>query len=258
MAREPIDETLSSQELDKALEADGAVEDELLASAAVLPIVEPQPSQAPPSETRGLVRALWFFGAIVTAMLVLQTFELFLARSLPEEVAAGGASGARPAPVVPPPAPAEEVDRTLREMRLRLSRSLYEDVARTLEPLAEDPALLDKDQRFEANLLLARAHRQLGNVEKAQLYSLRATDQMIERREPAQVLEYASGLAEQGRHPEARAELMKLLARRDAMTARDQAWLTLAHARIADAWYLQARRSGQLPPLPGAPQAVER
>lgn len=250
MATESTDDTLSSDELDKALAATESIEDELLASAADVPIVEPRPERLPAGETRGLVRALWFFGVIVTAMLVLQTVQLFLPRLPPVVAASGGPPKA--SPIASEPTPAQEIDLTLREMRVRLSRSLYLDVIRTLEPKVQDPMVLDPDQRFEAYLLLAKAYRALGNVEKAQAWSLRATDQMIERREPAQVLEYASGLADQGRLPESRVELMKLLARRDGLGAKDSQWLSLAEARVADSWYAQAKAGQQIAPLPGA------
>jgi hypothetical protein len=257
MAHDSADDTLSSDELDKALEATETIEDELLASASELPIVEPQPTLLPPrAETHGLVRALWFFGVIVTAMLVLQTVQLLLPR-LPHDVAASGGAAPHAAPAIHSPMPAEEIDRTLREMRVKLSRSLYLEVIRVLEPKALDPVLLDNDQRFETYLLLAKAYRALGNPEKAQLWSLRATDQMVERREPAQVVEFAGGLADQGRPSEARVELMKLLARRDAFTRKDEAWLSIAEARVADTWYAQAKHSPQVAPLPGAERSVK-
>jgi hypothetical protein len=259
MAHDSADDTLSD-ELDRALEnepADELLRDQLLGSAADVPIVEPRldPTPRPRDETRGLVRALWFFGIVITALFVLQTVQLFLSRG-PREVAANGPGPSiRSSPLAPSPTPAEEVDRTLRDMRVRLSRNLYEDVVRVLEPKALDPGL-DKDQRFEAYLLLAKAHRALGNQEKAQMWQLRATDQMVERREPAQILEYAGALADQGQLAEARAELLKLLARRDGLTKKDEQWLSIAEARVADAWYAQAKRTKQLAPLPGTEREV--
>jgi hypothetical protein len=276
MAHEPEDELLSSDELHEALDPDDdalapvlpaePIDDALLESPTHVPLLDrfdeqPVSAHAP---SRGLVRALWFLGTIVTLLLVVQVTQLVLPRDPPIIVRAPAPEKAPPAPA-PAPAPAapavvslEEIDRTLREMRVRLSRGLYEDVLRLLEPLAEHPTALDPNQRFEARLLLARACRALGNVEKAQRYQMLATDQMIERREPAQVLEHASTLAEGKRPADARIELMKLLARRDGLAARDAPWLSLAEARVADAWYSQAKDSGHLPPLPGASRGAEK
>src|SRR5262249_22016002 len=129
---------------------------------------------------------------------------------------------------------------------------LYEDVVAVLEPLAADQNALTAEQRFEANLLLARAHRALGNLDKAHLFSLRATDQAVERKAPAQLLEHASLLAQDGRYPEARRTLCQLLARGDALSGKEQTYRVLAEARLADLWFKEARASGQLAPLPGA------
>ncbi len=251
MAHDPADETLSSDEIHEALEANEPIADELLEAAADVPIVEPRGEPISVSSSPGQTRAAWFFGTVVIALLAVQTAQPFLSPAPggnePSIAAAGPA-----APVVARASPAEEIDRTLREMRVHLSRGLYEDVRRLLEPLVDDPARLDRDQRFEALIMLAKAYRSLGNVEKAQHYSLLATDQMIERREPAEILEFAGTLANDRRQDEARVELMKLLARRDGFSEKDAPWLSLAEARIADAWYTQAKQSGHLAPLPGA------
>src|SRR5262249_13151488 len=83
MAHDSAGDTLSSDDLDRALEAEPADEllgDQLIGTAADVPIVEPRldPAPLPRNETRGLVRALWFFGIVITALFVLQTVQLFL------------------------------------------------------------------------------------------------------------------------------------------------------------------------------------
>ena len=139
---------------------------------------------------------------------------------VPPSIAANASLSSRPDAAGPRGgrSPAEEVDRALFDTRVSLKNGLYEQVLRILEPLAEDPQMLDANQRFEAYLLLAKAHRALGNVEKAQQWSLKATDQAVDRREPAQVFEEAATLADEGRHADARRVLHQLLARADALT----------------------------------------
>lgn len=253
-----IDEDFAPQE---------PIEDELLTSVGDVPLVDPVEHRAPADGSRGLTRALWFFGIVVTALAALQTAQMFVARPPVERVerpepveSAGPAVPVAPPRVVAPPqppppqtgrTPAEAIDRTLLDSRVQLSRGLYEQVRRILEPLAEDPQLLDANQRFEAYLLLAKAHRALGNVEKAQQWSLKATDQAIDRREPAQVFEEASTLAGEGRHADARRVLHQLLARADALPEKEAESRLKAQVRVADAWWGEAVRSGAFAPLPG-------
>jgi tetratricopeptide (TPR) repeat protein len=248
------------------------IEDELLTSVGDVPLVDPVEHRAPADGSRGLTRALWFFGIVVTALAALQTAQMFVARPAVERVersepavppvpVAPAAAPRIVAPPPPPPAagrtPAEAIDRTLLDSRVQLSRGLYEQVRRILEPLAEDPQLLDANQRFEAYLLLAKAHRALGNVEKAQQWSLKATDQAIDRREPAQVFEEASTLSGEGRHGDARRVLHQLLARADALPEKEAEYRLKAQVRVADAWWGEAVRSGAFAPLPGLDATTE-
>jgi hypothetical protein len=221
-----------------------------------VPLVEPGERRATGSGSAALVRGVWFFGISVTVLIGLQTLELFLGRAEPP----GG-----PTPVVSTrgadaPAPRttlEQIDRMLLESRVQLSRGLYEQVVRVLEPLAQDPRTLDSNQRFEAYLLLAKAQRALGNVEKAQEWGLRATDQAVDRRAPEQVFEQASSLGEEGRQSDARRVLHQLLARADALSAKDQDYRIQAQVRVADAWWDEAQRSGAFAPLPGLEHASQ-
>jgi len=249
-------------ELERKLGPVEPIADELLESPADFPIVERRRGRhaSPPRATPATTTATWFFGTVVTLLLALQTWQLFLA---PHETAA------------PPAAPAEgatrdgalakqeaeaaaEIDRLLFESRTQLHRGVYETAIRLLEPLLEQPALLGQSQRHEAYYLLSQAHRALHHFEKAQAYYLRAIDQSVDRHEPALVLEDASQLAAQGRFDGARQKLCALLARRDGLDANDVAFATQAAARVADAWYQQAVASGQLAPLPGATPEPQR
>jgi tetratricopeptide (TPR) repeat protein len=235
---------------DDAFGAAEPIEDELLTSVSDVPIVEPVAPREGGSAA-GLTRALWFFGVAVTALVALQTVQLFLHRT------PSAPAGEPVATYSPPPEAhvdrnsAERIDQVLLESRVHFQRGLYEDVRRVIEPLAEDPKLLDSNQRFEAYLLLAKAHRALGNVEKAQQWSLKATDQETDRREPDQIFESAATLSGQGRDAEARRLLHQLLARADALTAKDQPYRLQAAVRVADAWWSEAMRSGAFAPLPG-------
>ena len=217
-----------------------------------MPSGEPRTSLAPRShvEARNASPALWFFGAVVTALLALQTAQLF--RSPP----GAGSTEAAPPQETPPAVTSQrtseqEVSRLLFESRVQMNAHVYEDAVRILEPLVADARQLDQWQRWEAYLLLARAHRALGNIERAQAFYLRATDQSVDRREPALVLEDSSALAADGRFPEAREKLQELLARRDGLAKRDLPFAGLAEARLADSWYAQAIAGGQVRPLPG-------
>jgi hypothetical protein len=261
MAESAADQPIASEELEKLEETFGPVEpidDELLSSAADLPLLDAKPVAArTSSDSRGLTRALWFVGTVVAGMLVLQAAQVFLGTGAGHgSPQSGGPVGAPPATAAPTatatPTPSDEVWRLLQETRLRLGKSAYEDVVRVLEPLAADPARLDSMQRFDMYVLLAHAHRELGNVEKAQKYTLLATEQNIERREPSQAIEHAGLLVDQGLHEDARRELFRLLARRDALPAKDADYLAIAETRVGDAWYAQAKSSGHLAPLPGA------
>jgi tetratricopeptide (TPR) repeat protein len=229
------------------------IEDELLTSVGDVPLVEPVEHRTPADGARGLTRALWFFGIVVTALAAVQTLQMFMARPAVERLEPAPAPPRIEAPPPPPVSrtPAEAIDRTLLDSRVQLSRGLYEQVRRILEPLAEDPQLLDANQRFEAYLLLAKAHRALGNVEKAQQWSLKATDQAIDRREPAQVFEEASTLADEGRHGDARRVLHQLLARADALPEKQADQRLKAQVRVADQWWDEAVHSGAFAPLPG-------
>lgn len=251
------DEPASGEDDDADFDDDFApaepIEDELLTSVGDVPLVEPVEHRTPADGSRGLTRALWFFGIVVTALAAVQTLQMFMAR--PAVVRPDPAPAPTHVEAPPPPpvsrTPAEAIDRTLLDSRVQLSRGLYEQVRRILEPLAEDPQLLDANQRFEAYLLLAKAHRALGNVEKAQQWSLKATDQAIDRREPAQVFEEAATLADEGRHSDARRVLHQLLARADALPEKQADQRLKAQVRVADQWWDEAVRSGAFAPLPG-------
>ncbi len=188
-AEDPVVDT------DDAFGSSPELEDELLTSVSDVPIVEPIAPAGGGLSSSGLTRALWFFGVAVTALVALQTIQLFLHRP-----AAAPAGETVATTTAPPPEPhamrssAEQIDQVLLESRIHFQRGLYEEVRRVIEPLAEDPKLLDTNQRFEAYLLLAKAHRALGNVEKAQQWSLKATDQETDRREPDQIFEAAATL----------------------------------------------------------------
>jgi tetratricopeptide (TPR) repeat protein len=245
------EEAISSAAIDEAFGPAEPIEDELLTSVGDVPLVEAVEHKPAPEGSSSLTRALWFFGIVVTALIVLQTIQMFVVRpavdraepSLASHPGTAGPRGGR--------SPAEEVDRALFDTRVSLKNGLYEQVLRILEPLAEDPQMLDANQRFEAYLLLAKAHRALGNVEKAQQWSLKATDQAIDRREPAQVFEEAATLADEGRHADARRVLHQLLARADALTEKDADYRLKAQVRVADAWWGEAIHTGAFAPLPG-------
>jgi tetratricopeptide (TPR) repeat protein len=245
------EEAITESAIDEAFGPAEPIEDELLTSVGDVPLVEPVEKHAPAEASHGLTRALWFFGIVVTALVALQTIQMFMVRPAGERDDPAPAS--RPEAAAPRRghAPAEEIDRALFDSRVQLSRGLYEQVRRVLEPLAEDPELLDVNQRFEAYLLLAKAHRALGNVEKAQQWSLKATDQAVDRREPEQVFEEASALTEEGRHADARRVLHQLLARADALPEKDRDYRIKAQVRVADAWWDEAIRTGAFAPLPG-------
>ncbi|MBL8841040.1 MAG: hypothetical protein JNL90_05845 [Planctomycetes bacterium] len=237
------------------------IADELLASPSDVPIVESRrslPSRGG-GEARSSSPALWFFGAVVTALLALQTVQLFLApRGAANAATAATDGNAPPATAAPQRTSEQEVSRLLYESRVQMSAHVYEDAVRILEPLVADPTRLDQWQRWEAYLLLARAHRALGNVERAQAFYLRATDQSVDRREPALVLEDSGELAADGRYAEAREKLCELLARRDGLAKRDLPFAGLAEARLADTWYAQALASGQVRALPGGSAEEQR
>jgi tetratricopeptide (TPR) repeat protein len=247
----------ADSEFDDDFAAPEPIEDELLTSVGDVPLVEPVERRAPSDGSRGLTRALWFFGVVVTALAVLQTVQMFVARPVVERVEPAVVQRPEPPPAPAGRTPAEAIDRTLLDSRVQLSRGLYEQVRRILEPLAEDPRLLDENQRFEAYLLLAKAHRALGNVEKAQQWSLKATDQAVDRREPEQVIAEASRLADEGRHADARRILHQMLACADALPEKQADYRLKAQVRVADAWWGEAVRSGAFAPLPGLDHRVE-
>ncbi len=245
--------------VERKLDPVDLIEDELLAATPYAPIVEAIGGSRDFQSgdgygARGSSRALWFFGAVVSALLILQTTQLFLDREerlAPSSPTAAGEEST--ATGESHRSPEQEVDRLLYESRIKLNRGVYEDVIRILEPLVADSTLTGKEQRWESYLLLARAHRALGNVERAQSYYLRATDQSIDRQEPALVLEDASDLSASGRFLEARETLFGLLARRDGLPKAAAPFAALAEARVADSWYAQALATGQIAPLPGEP-----
>lgn len=249
------DQPLTREQLDQSFGPAEPIEDELLASASDVPLVEPnarsRSAGAQAVHSAGLTKALWFFGIVVTALLVLQTAQVLLPRFAP----LGPTTETPSAPTAHDDAnhaASESITRTLNEARLHLSRSLYQDVLRVLEPVVAKPELLDPYQRFDAYLLLARAYRELNDIEKAQTWSLRAMDQAVERRGAAQIVEYASTLASSGQHEEARRALFQILARSDGLAPKEMPYARVAEARIADAWYAQAQATGKLPPLPAS------
>jgi tetratricopeptide (TPR) repeat protein len=253
---EPLDDEevggeLSRAAIDEDFGPAEPIEDELLTSVGEVPIVEPVEPKPVSAGSSSLTRALWFFGIVVTALVILQTVQMLVVRPAVERGDSAAAGPAESAGTRGGRSPAEEVDRTLFESRVQLDRGLYEQVLRVLEPLAENPQMLDANQRFEAYVLLAKAHRALGNVEKAQKWGLKATDQAVDRREPAQVFEEAATLADEGRHADARRVLHQLLARADALSEKDADYRLKAQVRVADAWWDEAVRSGAFAPLPG-------
>lgn len=243
---------MDAKALDDAFGPAEPIEDELLTSVDDVPLVEPIDARHHGhSSPAGLTRALWFFGIVVTALIGVQTVHLFIKVPASNEAPLATPPPSRSVSNDAPRDEAEQVDRLLNESRVQLSRGFYEQVLRVLEPLADEPQLLDANQRFESYLLLARAHRALGNVEKAQQWSLRATDQAVDRREPEQVFEEASALNEQARHADARHVLHQLLARADALPAKEAGYRLQAQIRVADTWWSEAQRSGAFAPLPG-------
>jgi len=255
-ANEPLDDKevgseLSSAAIDEDFGPAEPIEDELLTSVADVPLVEPVEPMPASEGSSSLTRALWFCGVVVTALVILQTVQMLVVRPAVERGESAAAGPAESSGTRGGRSPAEEVDRTLFESRVQLERGLYEQVLRVLEPLAEDPQMLDPNQRFEAYVLLAKAHRALGSVEKAQKWVLKATDQAVDRREPAQVFEEAATLADEGRHADARRVLHQLLARADALSEKDADYRLKAQVRVADAWWGEAIRSGAFAPLPG-------
>ncbi|MSR46825.1 MAG: hypothetical protein EXS13_07160 [Planctomycetes bacterium] len=203
--------------------------------------------------------AMWFFGAVVTGLLVVQTLQLFSSRY--------------PDPAAPPThanptntAPQEghdsskgaEIDRLLYESRIGIDRGVYETAIRLLEPLLEQPHALSKSERSQTYLLLSQAHRAMDNIPRAQKYYLLAIDQSIDRHEPALILEDASELRDDGRFAESRQKLCALLARRDGLDKKGESLATLAAARVADTWYAQAVATGQLAPLPSLTAEAKR
>lgn len=248
-------------ELEKRLGPVTPIADELLHAAGDLPIVEPSARSPRRGERPGSPAALWFFGSVVTLLLILQSLQLFLNASarVPPPPPTTAGSAPRASTTTDSDVPSEgEFDRLLRESRLDLNKGVYETAIRLLEPLVEDPDLLEKPQRREAYFLLCQAHRALQHHELAQAYYLKAIDQAVDRSAPALTLEDAGRLREDGRFAEAREKLCELLARTDGLSVREKPLATQAAARLADAWYAQAVASRQLAPLPSPGQEESR
>jgi len=248
---------LSAEDLERTFGPTAEISDELAEQLDQdLGIVEPLPDDeddyppltraAPAAPNKALTRSVLFFALSVLALVAVQTAEIVLKKRQPE-----ASVPVAPEPVAGPNE-GQLLNAVLRDARVRLDYSLYEDVVGLLEPYADDPQMFSDEQRFSLYLMLARAYRRLGNAQKAQQFTLRATDQAVERRAPADLFAYSRTLRDERRHEEARRQYASVLARSDGLTDDQRVYRELAQIRLADTFLEEARTHKELPALPGA------
>lgn len=225
-----------------------AVDEPLEASLESIPIDPIAVTRQSGESNRSLVWSIRFFGLVLTGLLAVQTVSLMRDEQ---------AVVAEPVSYRSDPAAVSEatgfLNSTLRSARIKLDEALYEDVVSLLEPYADASSSFSEDQRFQLFLTLARAHRRLGNAAKAQQYTLRATDQAVERREPGELFGYAQELRDQGRFEEARRVYASLLSRSDGLTGIQRESASIAEIRMADSLLAEAASKSGFPALPSVP-----
>ncbi len=246
MAEDEI-EQLSEEDLEEKFGPTADIRDELAEASALEP-VEPLPETLPlpgDASMHKLSKSVRWFGIILTAFLGIQTLDIILRRAFPTTAPVG-------------PYPMDDlgdvsVQDTLAESQEQLKQGLYEDVISVLQPFVESDRNLEPEHRFEINLLLAKAYRQIGDIERATHFTLLATDEVTRESGYGQIIERTQELLEAGRHAETRKIYFEILCRSDEVALEDRPFLQIAQIRVADTLLSEARARGGFPQLPGAP-----